>query len=95
MSRRQTGIDGLSPSLLFRLVVEKTEGKMKAHSMSQQYQASLGAAEVAVVVVNGSKEVSWVKDPKNGNDFGSSDYWLKNFSKYKPVEIGISWDDEY
>uniref|UniRef100_A0A5B7B4M2 Putative factor of DNA methylation 1 isoform X2 n=1 Tax=Davidia involucrata TaxID=16924 RepID=A0A5B7B4M2_DAVIN len=36
-----------------------------------------------------------VDDPKNGKTLGSSEYWLKKFSKYKPVEVEIFWDEDY
>ncbi|KAG8379731.1 hypothetical protein BUALT_Bualt07G0119900 [Buddleja alternifolia] len=37
--------------------------------------------------------VNIVNEPKNGNGVDSSDYWLKKFSKYKPLEIELFWDD--
>ncbi|PIN04135.1 hypothetical protein CDL12_23335 [Handroanthus impetiginosus] len=34
-----------------------------------------------------------VNEPKNDDCVDSSDYWLKKFSKYKPIEIEMFWDD--
>ncbi|XP_059642065.1 factor of DNA methylation 1-like [Cornus florida] len=33
-------------------------------------------------------------EPKNGKDLGSSEYWLRKFSKYKPLEVEIFWDGQ-
>ncbi|CAK9186820.1 unnamed protein product [Ilex paraguariensis] len=38
--------------------------------------------------------VNIVNDPKNHQDVGSEGYWSKKFSKYKPSEIKIFWDDQ-
>ncbi|KAL8042915.1 hypothetical protein ABFX02_09G083800 [Erythranthe guttata] len=38
--------------------------------------------------------VNILKEAKNGDCVDSSDYWSKKFSKYKPVEIKIFWDDD-
>ncbi|KAI3455251.1 hypothetical protein Pfo_011914 [Paulownia fortunei] len=34
-----------------------------------------------------------LNEPKNGDSVDSYGYWLKKFSKYKPIEIEMFWDD--
>lgn len=34
-----------------------------------------------------------VTEQKNGNDLGDSAYWLKKFSKHKPLEVHTFWND--
>lgn len=38
--------------------------------------------------------VNIVSEPKSGKDVGSKDYWLKKFSKYRPSEVEIIWDEQ-
>lgn len=35
-----------------------------------------------------------VDDPTNGQEVHNSEYWLKKFSKYKPLEVVAFWDDQ-
>ncbi|KAK4485812.1 hypothetical protein RD792_008459 [Penstemon davidsonii] len=35
-----------------------------------------------------------IREPKNANRVDSSSYWLSKFSKYKPLEILIFWDEQ-
>ncbi|CAL5361604.1 unnamed protein product [Camellia sinensis] len=35
-----------------------------------------------------------VDEPKNGKAIVSNEYWLKKFSKFKPLEVEIFWDDQ-
>ena len=37
--------------------------------------------------------VNIVKEPHNGKAVGNKEYRLKCFSKYKPLDVGIFWDD--
>ncbi|KAJ9689281.1 hypothetical protein PVL29_014788 [Vitis rotundifolia] len=35
-----------------------------------------------------------VTEQKNGNDLGDSAYWLKKFSKHKPLEVHTFWNED-
>lgn len=35
-----------------------------------------------------------VDDPTNGQEVHNNEYWLKKFSKYKPLEVAAFWDDD-
>ncbi|XP_059644732.1 factor of DNA methylation 1-like [Cornus florida] len=36
-----------------------------------------------------------VNEPKNEKHLGDSEDWLKKFSKYKPLEVELFWDDQH
>ncbi|KAL4559877.1 hypothetical protein LXL04_032023 [Taraxacum kok-saghyz] len=38
--------------------------------------------------------VNIVKDPDNEQDVENTEYWMKRFSKYKPEQVEISWDNQ-